>query len=280
MKPLEQIDIFRQILTFGLVIVTTMKVLDIWTRRHALPEYKAGKTPPDWYLALLLLIELRYESFTPNGVRISKASEKLNEPWELGLHLGAFIALSSLSLNHPIIQAFEILLSIYILFTSVHLAVRYKDSPALFGPLYLADSLTGFWAETWHNIFTAPCMSLAYYPIRKGVRKLGFPDQLSRAMGVLGVFSLMAVFHMYTLSPFLNPTALNRVGLYFFLNGVATVIENAIWKKRKHWVKLVLAWVFEISIASWIVSSMNIRGNLLGVPWYRGCEPTNLHQKI
>jgi hypothetical protein len=122
-----------------------MKALDILARRDALPIYTAGKQPPDWHFALILLTELRYESFTPNHIRIPLANENFNEPIQLGIHVAIFSILQTLPQKYPTVLAFEVLLAIYILWTTLQMIVRYKSSPALFGPLYTADSLTGFW---------------------------------------------------------------------------------------------------------------------------------------
>src|SRR6202012_3266327 len=99
----------------------------------------------------------------------------------------------------------------------------------LFGPLYMADSLTGFWSETWHNAFASPTTSLAYRPLRYGLPKYGVPVVIARAIGVLGAFTLMAMFHIYGLMPILNREALFRVGVFFFVNGIATVSEASVW---------------------------------------------------
>lgn len=129
-----------------LVAIGTMKILDLWARRNSLPTYaKPSETPADWHLSLLLLTELRYESFTPNHVRVSKDQESFSEPLQLGIHIAIFSLLQTLPQIFPTVLAFEVLLSIYILWTSMQLVLRYKSSPALFGPLYLADSLSGFW---------------------------------------------------------------------------------------------------------------------------------------
>lgn len=122
-----------------------MKTLDIWVRRNSLPTYTAGRMPADWLLPLILITELRYESFTPNHIRVPRNMENFNEPIQLGIHILAFAVLQSLPQTIPTILALEVLLAIYIIWTSTQLMVRYKNSPALFGPLYLADSLTGFW---------------------------------------------------------------------------------------------------------------------------------------
>lgn len=122
-----------------------MKLLDIFARRNSLPIYTAGKRPADWLVALIVLTELRYESFTPNHIRVAKNDENFSESVQLGIHIGIFAVLQSLPQFYPTILAFEVLLAIYILWTSMQMALRYKSSPALFGPLYRADSLTGFW---------------------------------------------------------------------------------------------------------------------------------------
>ena len=117
----------------------------MWARRNNLPTYTAGKQPPDWLFALIVMFELRYESFTPNHIRVPRNQENFNEALQLGLHVAAFVVLQSLPQSLPTVLAFEVLLAIYIIWTSLQLSVRYKSSPALFGPLYLIDSLTGFW---------------------------------------------------------------------------------------------------------------------------------------
>lgn len=60
------------------------------------------------------------------------------------------------------------------------------------------------------------------------------PVVIARSLGVLGAFGLMAAFHIYALSPILNREGLTRIGVFFMLNGVATVSEGAIWGHKKH----------------------------------------------
>jgi len=98
-----------------------------------MPTYTAGKKPADWLLALHLLTELRYESFTPNHIRIPKMQENFSELMQLGIHIAIFTFLQALPQNLPTVLAFEVMLAIYIIWTSMQLLLRYKSSPALFG---------------------------------------------------------------------------------------------------------------------------------------------------
>lgn len=254
------------------VAIGTMKALDLYARRKSLPTYSAGGRPADWHLALLLLTELRYESFTPNHVRVPHSLENFSEPLQLGVHIAIFATLQSLPQIFPTVLAFEVQLAIYILWTSIQLLVRYKSSPALFGPLYKADSLTGFWSETWHNAFASPCTSLAYAPLRQTLPRYGVPLPIARAAGVLGAFALMGAFHMYALAPILDHEGLYRIGMFFVLNGLGTVVEALIWGTRRHWVKAVLAWAFETTVASWAAAGCGIPNGLSKIRWREVCD--------
>ena len=189
------------------------------------------------------------------------------------LHAGVFAALQNLPQFSPMVLAFEILLATCILGTSMRLPFRDKTSPALFGPLYLADSLLGFWSEIWHNAFASPCQSLAYEPIRYTLPRYGVPIIVARSLGVLATFGLMAVFHVYALAPILPPSSLLRIGLFFFFNGIGTVVEVMVWGKRRHWVKTGLAWGFETTLASWTAQGAHISNGLNRIPWRNMCGP-------
>ncbi|KAI9848955.1 MAG: hypothetical protein M1837_005844 [Sclerophora amabilis] len=261
---------FRCLQNFAIAI-GTMKLLDILTRCKELPTYTASETrPPDWLLAFIMLTELRYESFAPNYIRVPKAAENFSEPTQLALHIGAFAILQAMPQDYLIILAYEVLLAIYIIWTVMQLTVRYKGSPSLFGPLYLADSLTGFWSETWHNVFASPCQSLAYRPARN-LSRYGVPAVIARSLGVMGAFGLMAIFHIYALQPILPRSSLRRIGLFFLYNGIATVGEAAVWGRKKHWTKTLIAWTFETCLAAWTVQAAYIPRGLDNVPWKDFC---------
>ncbi|KAI9758576.1 MAG: hypothetical protein M4579_003011 [Chaenotheca gracillima] len=251
-----------------------MKQLDVFARRNQLPTYDASHPPPsDWTVSLILLTELRYESFKPNHIRVSKAAENFSEPNQLAIHVGAFAVLQTMPQGYPVVLAFEVLLAIFIIWTTMQLTLRYKSSPSLFGPLYLADSLTGFWSETWHNAFASPCESLAYKPARS-LAKFGVPVVVARSLGVLGAFTLMGIFHIYALEPILPRESLERIGLFFLLNGIGTVFEAALWGRKKHWIRTLLAWTFETCLATWTAQAARIPSGLHNVPWKELCGRT------
>ncbi len=247
-------------------------MLDIFARQGDLPEYTASqRRPPPWLFAVIVSTELRYESFTPNQVRQGGGRQLFSEPVQLAIHVGAFAVLQSMPQKYAAILALETLLAIYIIWSSMQLLLRYKSSPALFGPLYLADSLAGFWSETWHNAFASPCESLFYRPARKHLPKYGVPVLLARSIGILGAFGFMAAFHIYTLQPILPRNSLYRIGCFFLLNGVGTVSEGALWGRRKHWAKTQFAWMFELALATWTVKALQMPQGLHQIPWTNMC---------
>jgi len=197
--------------------------------------------------------------------------EKFSEPTQFAIHMGAFAILQALPQSNPTILALEVLLSIYTILETIQMAVRYKSSPALFGPIYKADSLSGFWSETWHNAFASTCQSLAYEPIRQSLPSWGIPVSIARSLGVLAAFFLMAIFHVGVLSPLLPTDGLLRIGLFFLLNGVGTVVEAVIWGKRKHWLKAALAWTFELLLATWTAQAAHIPNGFSQIPWRNIC---------
>lgn len=95
---------------------------------------------------------------------------------------------------------------------------------------------------------------------------------IARSLGVIGAFGLMAVFHVYALRPILTDQALRRIGIFFLLNGIATVFEAMLWGHKKHWVKAALAWAFETALASWTASGINIPNGLNKINWGAACS--------
>jgi hypothetical protein len=111
--------------------------------------------------ALIVLTELRYESFTPNHIRVPKDEENFSEPVQLGIHIAIFAVLQTLPQSSPTVLAFEVQLAIYIIWTSVQQVLRYGSSPALFGPLYSAESLSGFWYSSLPSYISVHLLSNA-----------------------------------------------------------------------------------------------------------------------
>ncbi|KAJ4345235.1 uncharacterized protein N0V89_011364 [Didymosphaeria variabile] len=275
----------RGVFDFGIVI-GVMKLVEIhilcW--KKALPTYTNGRPPRPSIMALLLLTELRYESFTPNPIRLApipqypfpsspkKRQIFYSEHVQILIHIAIFIALQSLPQYAPV-KAFGVLLSIWIIFTGCQLLLRYKNSPPLFGPIFLADSLATFWTETWHNAFASPCLTLAYNPTMWVLTTVGVPRRVARSFAVIASFSLMAVFHAEVMSPLLPPEGKMRIGLFFVLNGVFTVIEVAVWGKKRDWRRALMAWIIELALASWAVQTAQVADGLLHADWRGLCRP-------
>jgi hypothetical protein len=258
------------------VAVGVLKTLDLFARCHHPRTYSGAGKPSPWLLALLLTTELRYESFTPNSIRVSPSS--LSESADLALHVAAFAVLQTLPQDHATLLALQVLLAIYILWTSLQLVLRYRTSPPLFGPLYRADSLGSFWARTWHNAFASPCTSLAYHPVRRTLARMGVPKDVARGVGLVAAFALMGGFHVYALSPIVGREGLRRVGWFFVGNGVGVVVEAGLWGRegsmgrKRRWGRAVLAWVFEVGVAAWVVRGCGVPEGLGGVRWGEVCD--------
>lgn len=252
--------------------MSSMKVFDIFARRNSLPIYTSDPKPPAWMHALLLLTELRYESFTPNHIRITKTHENFSEKAQLLIHIGFFVVLQMMPQTIGAVLALEVLLTIYILFSSLQILLRYKSSPALFRPLYLADSLQGFWTETWHNVFSSPVTSLAYRPARLLSLRLGLPLSFARPFGALAAFSFMGLFHVAGLLPVLSTEALKRIMGFFILNGLGTIAEALVWGRKRNWVRASLAWAFQAVVAGWAAETAGLPRGLHGVKWGELCN--------
>ncbi|EZF34001.1 hypothetical protein H109_07458 [Trichophyton interdigitale MR816] len=219
--------------------------------------------------------------FTTFGKRVAslqtpgrKAPHRFSEAFDLVIHAAFFLATQFLfPLSNPTVQAIQILLAIYVIWESLQLLLRYKTSPPLFGPVYTASSLASFWSETWHTAFASPCRSLAYDPLRRHLpAKYGVPQSFAKGVGIIASFSLMGLFHAYSLAPVLPLDGILRIIAFFLLNGIGTVIETAIWGRNAHWGKALLAWTFEIVIASWTVEGLSLPKGLQNISWDSICN--------
>ncbi|KAF1959299.1 hypothetical protein CC80DRAFT_523979 [Byssothecium circinans] len=267
------------------VAIAIMRLLDlhILDITNTFPKHTSPNAPRPSITTLMLLTELRYESFTPNPIRhwrmpnypFPSSPQKrqifYSEPIQFLIHLVLFIILQCLPQILPV-KALGILFAIWLLWTGLEMVLRYKNSPPLFGPIYLADSLATFWTETWHNALAAPCLSLAYTPTTYMLSRLGLPRSVVRSCAVVASFGLMAVFHMYSMTPVLSDEGRRRVGWFFVANGVATVVEVAVWGKRRCWVRGAFAWGVQLGLASWTVARAEVADGVLGADWRGLCR--------
>jgi hypothetical protein len=82
----------------------------------------------------------------------------------------------------------------------------------------------------------------------------------------------MAIFHTYALEPIMSTTGLQRVGWFFILNGLATPAEAIIWGRKKHWLRTLLAWTFELAVSSWTAETAGIPNGLSKICWREICD--------
>ena len=85
----------------------------------------------------------------------------------------------------------------------------------------------------------------------------------------------MAIFHIYGLAPIMSTTGLQRVGWFFILNGLATVTEAIIWGHKKHWLRTLLAWAFELAVSSWTAEAAGIPNGLSKIRWREICDSSH-----
>jgi len=235
-----------------------MKALDMFFRRDKPPKLNWQANPA--VQAFYLLIELRYESFDISTAR--KSSTNYADNTEYGIHLAAFLFLQCLP-QSPIIKAFGVLLAIWLIWNSMHYVLKYKNSPPLFGPIYRAENLSYFWTQTWHNAYTSPTRTLGYRPMRRLFGPVG---------GVMGGFGLMALFHVWALSPYVEPVGLSRVAVFFMANGAGSVADYWVWERQNTWTRVVVNWAFEIFLAQYTVAKFDIPDGLLRIDYRNICR--------
>jgi hypothetical protein len=102
---------------------------------------------------------------------------------------------------------------------------------------------------------------------------LGVPHKVARAFAVIASFGLMAAFHAEIMSPILSAEGKLRIALFFVFNGVITVIESAIWGKKRDWRRALMAWIVELALASWAVETAQVADGLLNADWRALCRP-------
>ena len=241
-----------------------MKALEMYARRGSPPKakYDPINENPKVY-AWYLLSELRYESFNISTVKLPPYT--FSEKRELLKHMLLLLSLQLLPQANSLVKAFSILLSIYCIWTAMGLGIRYTHSEPLFGPIYKARNLTGFWTETWHNAFTAPCLVLAYRPVYKLTN--------NRVFATLAAFVTMGVWHTWSLQPLVSPEAQLRILLFFVLNGVGTIADNAVWgpSRNDNMLRRTFSWAWCAFLAQWTASACAIPNGIHQIQWSQIC---------
>src|SRR5271155_2142872 len=235
-----------------------MKALDMYFRRDHPPVIKFPASPAVY--AFYLLVELRYESFDISTARHRKYV--ISDAREYFIHLAIFCILQLLP-QVPIIKAFGVLFSIWLIWNAMNITLKSPNSQPLFGPIYRAPSLSSFWTDTWHNAYTSPISTLGYRPMRKLFGPAG---------GVVGGFAVMAVFHVWALAPYMPADGLVRVAVFFMANGVGSIVDYWIWGAKDGWVRGLVNWGFEVFWAQWTVQKCDIPDGLFAIDFKNICR--------
>ena len=241
-----------------------MKAFELYARHSTPPKAKYEPINADakryaWYL----LWELRYESFNISTVKLPPYA--IDEKRELVVHTVLLLVLQLFPQSNSLVKAFSILLAIYCIWTAMGLCLRYTHSAPLFGPIYRAANLTGFWTETWHNAFTAPCVVLAYQPVYKATH--------NRALATLAVFMAMGVWHAWSLQPLVSPEAQIRVLVFFVANGIGTIADAAFWgpTRNDNTLRRLTSWAWCAFFAQWTASKCGIPNGIHRIQWSMIC---------
>lgn len=235
-----------------------MKALDMYFRRDHPPILKFPASPAKY--AFYLLVELRYESFDISTARAP--SFHFSDTREYLVHLILFAVLQCLP-QTPVIKAQGVLFAIWLIWNLMHAILKYHGSQHLFGPIYRAPNLSVFWTETWHNAYTSPTRTLGYRPIRKLFGPIG---------GVLGGFGVMAIFHVWALAPYVKPEGLVRVAVFFFANGVGSILDYWLWGKKITPERVIINWAYEIFWSQWTVAKCDIPDGLMAIDFRNLCR--------
>jgi hypothetical protein len=235
-----------------------MKALDMYFRRYHPPILKFPASPARY--AFYLLIELRYESFDISTARAP--SFHFSDTREYLIHLAIFAFLQFLP-QVPVVKALGVLFAIWLIWNLMHAMLKYPGSQHLFGPIYRAPNLTVFWTETWHNAYTSPTRTLGYRPMHKLFGPIG---------GVLGGFGVMAIFHVWSLAPYVRPEGLVRVALFFLANGVGSLADYWMWGKRNTPERVIINWMYEIFWSQYAIAKCDVPNGLAAIDFQRICR--------
>lgn len=238
-----------------------MKSIEMFVRRDNPPvcHYPMSNAAYAFYL----LWELRFESFNISTVRSPPYA--VDEAKEYLIHVAAFAVLQMLP-QHDVVKALSVLVSIYVLWTTMNFFLRYPNSPPLFGPLWRATDLVSFWSETWHNAFSSPCHALGY----KLFRPMG------RLYGVVAAFLLMGIWHAWALAPILPTPGMFRVCCFFVLQALGCSLDATVFGHTHSRLRSLLSWIFCLSSATWTVKELHIPDGVWEIDWRNICRESAL----
>jgi hypothetical protein len=202
----------------------------------------------------LLLTETRYSAF---DVAIQQRERMKQTPnaWTFGPALTVLLLVCLVP--SPETKSLMALLVIQAGLESLHALLHPLCPDYLFWQPFAASSLTSFWRTHWHAGAETFLRSLAYIPGRDVAKKLGCPQQLARAAGVMAAFNLTGIWHGWaTAALATRPWMVGvRVWGLFVGMGLGVVMEGAMPRRwRGTLPHRLFVWIFFISVGLHILT--------------------------
>ncbi|KAI9358777.1 membrane bound O-acyl transferase family-domain-containing protein [Pilaira anomala] len=130
--------------------------------------------------------------------------------------------------------------------------VHFVAQPPLFNKPWMTRSVYDLWSRRWHQIFRPGFHQVAYRPVR---RLFGEKHKtIGRITGTIAVFVCSGLMHDYIMFVMLGysnynaPGALGQQGLFFLLQGVATIV-SATGPRLPTWFSCLLTWIWVLYTA-------------------------------
>ena len=151
----------------------------------------------------------------------------------------------------------------------------FRQSPTLWPPLFhkpwFSTSLNQLWSSRWHQVFRDSFINFGGRPLYHLFGRFG---------AVLGAFLASAVLHWIALWGMGNGTDFLRVGGFFLMMGLGTIIEHFFKSLTGHHVGGFFGWVWTMFwVLGWgnmLIDAWSTRGLIGSIFFPPGCRPAVL----
>lgn len=175
----------------------------------------------------------------------------------VGITLSLHIAL--IPLVHLLLHAIQLNILVWIPKVNIQTLsklhqdlVHFVAQPPLFNKPWMTRSVYDLWSRRWHQIFRPGFHQVAYGPVR---RLFGEKHKtIGRITGTIAVFVCSGLMHDYIMLVMLGysnynaPGALGQQGLFFLLQGIATIV-SATSPRLPTWFSCLLTWIWVLYTA-------------------------------